>query len=96
MKVDKGGGCESKKADEEDGETEEVGGLVGRAGHQGRHDSGGRAHGQSGGIIKRYHGGTHDDTEPYKHELIYLTAKGPTSNAARRGATFIHVHNRKS
>ena len=41
VKVDKGGGCEGKKANEEDREAEEVGGFVGGAGHRGGHDGGG-------------------------------------------------------
>ena len=53
-KVDKGGDCKTKKSDEEDGETEEVGRFAGGAGHR-RHDrarGGGRqAHGK-GGIIR--------------------------------------------
>ena len=65
--------------------TEEVGGFVRRAWHRGTHYRGGPPGGGGEGIIRRGHGGT-PDTEPYKHELIYLTAKGPTFYALRRGA----------
>ena len=49
VKVDNRGGCKAKKANEEDTEAEDVGGLVRGAGHRGGHDwregRGGRAHG---------------------------------------------------
>ena len=81
-KVDKGGDCNTKKSDEEDGETEEVGRFAGGAGHR-RHDrarGGGRqAHGK-GGIIR--------DTDPSK-TFAYLFDRKRTKLMLRdRGAIF--------